>query len=326
MSDGRAITTMANIGALTDRMLVDDRALVKVPESMPPTLAAIVGCAVVTGLGAVFNVARVAPTDIVAVIGCGGVGLNVVQGARIAGASRVIAVDLSASKLDLARKLGATDAVDASQDDAVEAVRALVGEGVDHAFEVIGRPDTARQAFEMAAPGRRAYIVGVFPDDAELQIPALSLRRGKSLVGVFMGATRPTRRHPSVRRAVAARPARPRVDGLRRDRPRPGQRRVRGAQARRGRPRRRQLRPDRRSHPTVRAIDRGIVRQSRERGPEGGEGWNLGPENQVGVTSVGIVDLDRAASIGQRRVLSVGVDPDADVLHVVGLARVVADR
>jgi len=191
MHDGRPIGTMANIGSFSARMLVDERALVKVPASMPPTLAAIVGCAVVTGLGSVFNVARVRPTDTVAIIGCGGVGLNVVQGARIAGAAKVIAVDVSSAKLDLARKLGATDTVDASQTDAVEAVRALTGEGVDHAFEVIGRAETARQAFDMASPGRRAYVVGVFPDDAELALPTLSLRRGKSLVGVFMGATRP---------------------------------------------------------------------------------------------------------------------------------------
>ncbi len=191
MPDGRALNTMANIGALTDLMLLDERSVVKVPLSMPPTLAAIVGCAVVTGLGSVFNVARVRPTDTVAVIGCGGVGLNVVQGARIAGAARVVAVDVSPSKLELARKLGATDAVDASNEDAVEVVRSLTGEGVDHAFEVIGRADTALQAFEMAAPGRRAYIVGVFADDAQIDLPALPLRRGKSLVGVFMGATRP---------------------------------------------------------------------------------------------------------------------------------------
>ncbi len=191
LPDGRAIGTMANIGSFSDQMLVDERALVRIPESMPPALAAIVGCAVVTGLGSVFNVARVRPTDTVAVIGCGGVGLNVVQGARIAGASRVVAIDVSPSKLELARKVGATETIDASQDDAVAAVLALTGEGVDHAFEVIGRPDTARQAFEMAAPGRRAYIVGVFADDAELHLPALPLRRGKSLVGVFMGATRP---------------------------------------------------------------------------------------------------------------------------------------
>ena len=197
LPDGRAIGTMANIGSFSDQMLVDERALVRIPESMPPTLAAIVGCAVVTGLGSVFNVARVRPTDTVAVIGCGGVGLNVVQGARIAGASRIVAIDVSPSKLELARKVGATDTIDASQDDAVAAVLALTGEGVDHAFEVIGRPDTARQAFEMAAPGRRAYIVGVFADDAELQLPALPLRRGKSLVGVFMGATRPASTSPS---------------------------------------------------------------------------------------------------------------------------------
>lgn len=191
MPDGRAIGTMANIGSFADTMLVDERALVRIPESMPPHLAAIVGCAVVTGLGAAFNVARVRPTDTVAVIGCGGVGLNVVQGARIAGASRIIAVDVAPAKLELAQKLGATDTIDASEADPVEVVRSLTGEGVDHAFEVIGRADTARQAYEMAAPGRSAYVVGVFADDAELVLPALPLRRAKSLVGVFMGATRP---------------------------------------------------------------------------------------------------------------------------------------
>jgi S-(hydroxymethyl)glutathione dehydrogenase/alcohol dehydrogenase len=127
----------------------------------------------------------------VAIIGCGGVGLNVLQGARISGASRIIAIDLSPSKLELARRLGATDTIDASITDAVDAVRALTGDGVDHAFEVIGRAETVRQAFEIAAPGRRAYVVGVFSDDAELTLPALPLRRGKSIVGVFMGATRP---------------------------------------------------------------------------------------------------------------------------------------
>ncbi len=192
MADGRAVTTMANIGALAERMLLDERAVVPIPQDMPAHLAAILGCAVVTGLGAVCNVARVRPTDTVAVIGCGGVGLNVVQGARISGASRIIAIDLSPTKLELARRLGATDTVDASAGDVVEAVRSLTGEGVDHAFEVIGRPDTVRQAFEIAAPGRRAYVVGVFPDDAEITLPAMPLRRAKSLVGVFMGATRPS--------------------------------------------------------------------------------------------------------------------------------------
>ena len=214
-TDGRSIGTMANIGSFSDHMLVDERALVRVPESMPPTLAAIVGCAVVTGLGSVFNVAHVRPTDTVAVIGCGGVGLNVIQGARIAGASRIVAIDVSPSKLELAQKLGATDTIDASQVDPVEAVRALTGEGVDHAFEVIGRPDTARQAFEMAAPGRRAYVVGVFADDAELQLPALPLRRGEVARRRVHGRHPAQGRHPSLHRPVGARPARPRVDGVR---------------------------------------------------------------------------------------------------------------
>ena len=242
MADGRAIAPMANIGALADRMLVDERALVKIPESMPPTLAAIVGCAVVTGVGSVFNVAKVRPSETVAVIGCGGVGLNVVQGARIAGASRVIAVDVSASKLDLARKLGATDAVDASQDDAVEVVRALVGEGVDHAFEVIGRAETARQAFEMAAPGRRRVHRRRVSRRRRAADPDALVAAGQVAGRRVHGRHSAPRRHPALHRTVGARPARPRVDGLRRHRARRRERRLRRAQAWRGRPRRRQLR------------------------------------------------------------------------------------
>ena len=148
--------------------------------------AAIVGCAVVTGVGSVFNVAKVRPSETVVVIGCGGVGLNVVQGARIAGASlchRGRRVRFEARPCRQARRDRRRGRV---PDDAVEVVRALVGEGVDHAFEVIGRAETARQAFEMAVLHGALDIVGVFPDDAELHIPTLSLRRGKSLVGVFM--------------------------------------------------------------------------------------------------------------------------------------------
>jgi S-(hydroxymethyl)glutathione dehydrogenase / alcohol dehydrogenase len=154
-------------------------------------LAAILGCAVVTGLGAVFNVARVRPTETVAVIGCGGVGLNAIQGARIAGASRIIAIDLSPSKLALARQLGATDTIDPSSCDLVAAVKAITGEGVDHAFEVVGRAATIAQALDIAAVGRSAYVVGVLSDDAQVTVPALAFRRGKSLKGVFMGSTRP---------------------------------------------------------------------------------------------------------------------------------------
>jgi S-(hydroxymethyl)glutathione dehydrogenase / alcohol dehydrogenase len=191
LADGTAVAQMAGIAALAEQLITDERGVVKIGNDIPGHLAAILGCAVVTGLGAVFNVARVRPTETVAVIGCGGVGLNVIQGARIAGASRIIAIDLSPSKLALARKLGATDTIDPSSTDLLAAVKAITGEGVDHAFEVVGRPATIAQALDIAAVGRTAYVVGVLADDAEVTVPAMAFRRGKSLKGVFMGSTRP---------------------------------------------------------------------------------------------------------------------------------------
>jgi S-(hydroxymethyl)glutathione dehydrogenase/alcohol dehydrogenase len=189
--DGRAVTPMGGVGGLAERVLMDERGVIAIPGDVPVELAAILGCAVVTGLGAVFHVAHVAPGDTVAVIGCGGVGLNVIQGARIAGATRIVAVDANPQKLPLAGQLGATDLVDASAVDPVEAVHALTGVGVDHTFEVVGRPATAAMAMDMAAPGRAAYVVGVMSDDAQVTIAATHLRRGKSLRGVFMGGGRP---------------------------------------------------------------------------------------------------------------------------------------
>jgi S-(hydroxymethyl)glutathione dehydrogenase / alcohol dehydrogenase len=189
--DGVTVTQMANIGALGEYTLMDERGVVRIDDDVPDELAAILGCAVVTGLGAVFNVAEVQAGDTVAVIGAGGVGLNVIQGARIAGASQVIAIDTAAAKLSRAQQLGATDVIDSSTTDAVAAVRALTGDGVDHAFEVVGRPATAALAFDLAAPNRTAYIVGVMADDAMVSVPAIGLRRGKRIVGVFMGSTRP---------------------------------------------------------------------------------------------------------------------------------------
>jgi S-(hydroxymethyl)glutathione dehydrogenase / alcohol dehydrogenase len=192
LSDGGIGTgQMANIGALSEFIVVDERAVVRIDADVPMTTAAILGCAVVTGLGAALNVAKIQPGETVAVIGCGGVGLSVIQGARIAGASRIIAVDLNNEKLEFARRSGATDLVNGGDGDPVEAVRSLTGEGVDHAFEVVGHVSTVAQAFAMAANGRRAYALGIHADDAVVTIPAVGLRRGKSLVGVFMGDTNP---------------------------------------------------------------------------------------------------------------------------------------
>ena len=189
--DGTAVTAMAGVGALAERVLMDGRGVIAIPNDVPVELAALLGCAVVTGLGAVFHVAQVRPGDTVAVIGCGGVGLNVIQGARIAGAARIVAIDANPHKLPLAGELGATDLVDASAGDPVDVVRGLTAAGVDYAFEVVGRPATVAMALEMTAPGRTACVVGVMSDDAEITIPAIHLRRGKSLRGVYMGGGQP---------------------------------------------------------------------------------------------------------------------------------------
>ena len=189
--DGVSVGQMSNVGSLADHILLDERAVTAIAADVPMELACILGCAVVTGLGAALNTAAVGSGESVVVIGCGGVGLNVIQGARIAEARQIIAVDANPAKLARAQQLGATDVVDASSTDAVAAVRDLTGGGAVHVFEVVGRPALVRQAFEMAAPGRTAYVLGIQSDDAELTLPVTGFRRGKRVVGVFMGDTDP---------------------------------------------------------------------------------------------------------------------------------------
>ncbi|HEY0519333.1 MAG TPA: Zn-dependent alcohol dehydrogenase [Ilumatobacteraceae bacterium] len=189
--DGVSVGQMANVGSLAEHILLDERAVTAINSDIPLELACILGCAVVTGLGAVLNTADVQPGESVAVIGCGGVGLNVIQGARLAGAATIIAIDANAGKLERARQLGATATVDASSVDTVAAVKELTGQGADHVFEVVGRPALVRQAFDMAAAGRSAYLVGIQSDDAELTLPVTGFRRGKRMIGVFMGDTDP---------------------------------------------------------------------------------------------------------------------------------------
>ncbi|MEO7369240.1 MAG: zinc-binding dehydrogenase [Ilumatobacteraceae bacterium] len=189
--DGVGVGQMANVGSLADYILLDERAVTAVNADIPLELACILGCAVVTGLGAALHTANVQPGESVVVIGCGGVGLNVIQGARLAGAATIIAIDAKPDKLERARQLGATDTVDASAVDTVAAVRNITGPGADHVFEVVGRPALVRQAFDMAAPGRSAYLLGIQSDDAELALPVTGFRRGKKMVGVFMGDTNP---------------------------------------------------------------------------------------------------------------------------------------
>ncbi|MCH7891962.1 MAG: zinc-binding dehydrogenase, partial [Gemmatimonadetes bacterium] len=149
---------MAQLSSFAELMLVHEHATVKVREDVSFELLALIGCGVTTGLGAVLNTARVEPGSTVAVIGCGGVGLNAVQGAALAGALRIIAIDAVETKLTIAQEFGATDVVDASGGDVVEKVRNLTDGGVDYSFEAIGTKETAEQAFDMLRAGGTATI------------------------------------------------------------------------------------------------------------------------------------------------------------------------
>jgi S-(hydroxymethyl)glutathione dehydrogenase/alcohol dehydrogenase len=189
-TEGRPVAAFAGLGGFAEVLLVHERAAVRIPPEMPLDRAALLGCAVVTGMGAVLNTAEVRPGQTVAVIGCGGVGLNAVQAARFVGASRIIAVDRLASKLERAVQFGATDVVDAGAEDPVEAVVALTSGGVDHALEVVGRPATVEQAFAMLRTGGTATVVGVPRPDDRITISPMQLLMEKRLQGSQMGSTR----------------------------------------------------------------------------------------------------------------------------------------
>jgi S-(hydroxymethyl)glutathione dehydrogenase/alcohol dehydrogenase len=189
MRDGEPVTPFVGLGGFAEQMLVHHSSVATVPDAMPLDRAALLGCAVVTGFGSVLNTARVRPGQTVAVIGCGGVGLNVVQAARYVGASRIIAVDRVAAKLERATAFGATDVVDAAAGDPVAAVHELTG-GVDHAFEVVGRGATIEQAFGMLGLRGTATVVGVARPAETATIPALALLSEKRLQGAQMGSSR----------------------------------------------------------------------------------------------------------------------------------------
>jgi S-(hydroxymethyl)glutathione dehydrogenase/alcohol dehydrogenase len=171
-------------------MLVHENALVKIDKKYDLGTVAIIGCAAVTGMGAVFNTAKVHAGASVAIIGAGGIGLHAVQAARIAGAGKVIIVDTNANKLQRALDLGATDAVDASSSDAVEAVQELSGGGVDFSFECVGLTATATQAYNMLGWDGTATIVGVLPSGSEVTLPSAGLFQERKFQGCSMGSNR----------------------------------------------------------------------------------------------------------------------------------------
>jgi S-(hydroxymethyl)glutathione dehydrogenase / alcohol dehydrogenase len=187
---GVPVAQFAQLGSFAEQLLVHEHAVVKIANEMPLDRAALIGCGVVTGLGAVFNTARVPAGATVAVIGCGGIGLNCVQGARLAGASRIIAVDRLDSKLDLATEFGATHVVNASSDDAVAEVIELSGGGVEYAFEAIGLAATAQQAWKMLIRGGTATVIGMIPVGDVVQLPGHEFLSAKRIQGSTMGSNR----------------------------------------------------------------------------------------------------------------------------------------
>jgi len=189
--NGEPIHQFVHLSAFAERMLVHENALVKIRDDMPFDRAALIGCGVTTGLGAALNRARVRAGSTVAVIGCGGVGLAIIQGCRIAGAGRIIAVDVADWKLDLARRLGASDALSAGPENPTARVVEMTTGGVDYAFEAIGLPATVRQAVRMTRKGGTVVMVGVVPAGTSVELPGADIvLREKTILGCMMGSNR----------------------------------------------------------------------------------------------------------------------------------------
>jgi S-(hydroxymethyl)glutathione dehydrogenase/alcohol dehydrogenase len=192
--NGEPVNQMARIGTFSEEVVCPAEQVVKIRPDLPMTHAAIIGCCVATGIGAVVRHARVPAGSSVLVIGCGGVGLNVVQGARLAGAKTIIACDLRDNKLDYARTFGATHTLNAGRDNVIERVRELTdGLGVDAAFDAIGTEPTALQAIEALAPGGHAVLVGIpaFSTRAAIN-PSAMVYGEKTVSGTYYGSVVPS--------------------------------------------------------------------------------------------------------------------------------------
>ena len=184
------VQQFASLSAYAEQMLINENAAVKIREDVPFEQLALIGCGATTGLGAALNTAQVKPGSTVAVVGCGGVGLSAIQGAVLAGALRVIAIDTVETKLGLAQELGATDVVDASSGDVVERVMSLTGDGVDYSFEAIGMKETAEQCYQMLRAGGTATIIGMIPQGTKIEIDGPSILSERRLQGSSMGSNR----------------------------------------------------------------------------------------------------------------------------------------
>jgi S-(hydroxymethyl)glutathione dehydrogenase / alcohol dehydrogenase len=197
-SDGSTVNALSGLGTFADAMTVGEWSVVPVATDVPDDQLALIGCGVTTGLGAALNTASIAPGASVVVIGCGGVGTAVIQGARIAGAGRIIAVDPVAAKRTAALGFGATDVVDPGAGDPVAQVAELTGgRGVDHAFEVVGAQSLIEQALAMTRKGGETVLVGVPRYDVAVTVPVLPLiLADRTIKGSYYGSAQALRDFP----------------------------------------------------------------------------------------------------------------------------------
>lgn len=190
MLGDRPIAQMLNLSAYAEMMLVHEHACVAIDRDMPMDRAALLGCAITTGAGAVFNTTDVTPGETVCVVGCGGIGLAAVNAAKIAGAGKIIALDPVPEKRAMAEKLGATHSIDALSDTAADQVVEITKGGVHHAIEAVGRTQSAATAVKVLRRGGTATILGMMPLGEKVGLSAMDLLSGKRLQGGFMGSNR----------------------------------------------------------------------------------------------------------------------------------------
>jgi S-(hydroxymethyl)glutathione dehydrogenase/alcohol dehydrogenase len=188
---GNHLNQFLNLSSFAEQMLVHENALVKVRDDMPLDLACLIGCSVITGYGAVVHTAKVEPGSSIAIFGAGGIGLATINAAQIAGAVRIIAVDKDPFKLELAKKFGATDVIDASgADNVVKRIQALSDGGVHHAFECIGLKATAEQSFSALRSGGTATLIGMIPVGTKIELHGPDFLRERRIQGCMMGSNR----------------------------------------------------------------------------------------------------------------------------------------
>ncbi len=197
-ADSSVATAMSGVGSFADVMTVDEASCIPVETDLPADQLALIGCGFTTGFGAAINTAKVSSGATVAVIGCGGVGTSTIQGARVAGASRIIAIDPVAMKRQSALRFGATDEVDPNAGDPIEQVKALTGgRGVDFAFEVVGVEQLQLQALEMTRRGGTTVLVGVAGRSTGLPLPTMRMvMEDRTVKGSYYGSARVTRDYP----------------------------------------------------------------------------------------------------------------------------------